>query len=86
MIAATNNFGIIKEIREILEEYKIYSLKETGIYVDVKEEGKTFLENARKKTIEIYKIAQSNEGVIADDSGLWINCLKDFLNEKWISN
>ena len=70
MIAATNNFGIIKEIREILEEYKIYSLKETGIYVDVKEEGKTFLENARKKTIEIYKIAQSNEGVIADDSGL----------------
>lgn len=78
MIAATNNLGKLKEIREILEEYKIYSLREMGIDVDVEEDGKTFLENAKKKAIEIYKIAQSNEGVIADDSGLCIKVLNGF--------
>lgn len=78
MIAATNNLGKLKEIREILKEYKIYSLREMGINVDVDEDGKTFLENAKKKAIEIYKIAQSNEGVIADDSGLCIKVLNGF--------
>ncbi len=78
MIAATNNIGKLKEIREIFKEYKIYSLKEMGIDVDVEEDGKTFLENAKKKAIEIYKIAQSNEGVIADDSGLCIRTLNGF--------
>ena len=78
MIAATNNLGKLKEIREILEEYRIYSLKEMGIDVDVEEDGKTFLENAKKKAIEIYKIAQLNEGVIADDSGLCIKALNGF--------
>ncbi len=78
MILATNNLGKLKEIREILGEYKIYSLREMGIDVDVEEDGKTFLENAKKKAIEIYKIAQCNGPVIADDSGLCINCLNGF--------
>lgn len=78
MIAATNNKGKLKEIREILKEYRIYSLKEMGIDVDVEEDGKTFLENAKKKAIEIYKIAQTNDGVIADDSGLCISALNGF--------
>lgn len=76
MIAATNNKGKLKEIREILNEYRIYSLKEMGIYVDVEEDGETFLENAKKKAIEIYNIA--HEEVIADDSGLCINALNGF--------
>ena len=78
MILATNNLGKLKEIREILKEYKIYSLKEKGIDIDVLEDGKTFLENAKKKAIEVYKISNSNEGVIADDSGLCITCLNGF--------
>lgn len=78
MIAATNNLGKLKEIREILEEYILYSSREMEIDVDVEEDGKTFLENAKKKAIEIYKIAQSNEGVIADDSGLCIKVLNGF--------
>ena len=78
MIAATNNKGKLKEIREILEEFKVYSLKEKGIDIDVLEDGKTFLENAKKKAIEVYKLAKSNEGVIADDSGLCIKALNGF--------
>ena len=78
MIAATNNLDKLKEIREILEEFKIYSLKEKGIDIDVLEDGKTFLENAKKKAIEVYKFAKSNEGVIADDSGLCIKALNGF--------
>ena len=78
MILATNNLDKLKEIREILKEYKIYSLKEKGIDIDVLEDGKTFLENAKKKAIEVYKISNSNEGVIADDSGLCIKALNGF--------
>lgn len=78
MIVATNNLGKLKEIREILEEYRIYSLKEMGIDIDVLEDGKTFLDNAKKKAIEIYKIAKPNDGVIADDSGLCIKALNGF--------
>ena len=78
MIVTTNNLDKLKEIREILEEFKIYSLKEKGIDIDVSEDGKTFLENAKKKAIEVYKLAKSNEGVIADDSGLCIKALNGF--------
>ena len=78
MIVATNNLDKLKEIREILEEFKVYSLKEKGIDIDVLEDGKTFLENAKKKAIEVYKLAKSNEGVIADDSGLCIKALNGF--------
>ena len=55
MIAATNNIGKLKEIREIFKEYKIYSLKEMGIDVDVEEDGKTFLENAKGLSVEEIK-------------------------------
>ena len=78
MIAATNNLDKLKEIREILKEYRIYSLKEKGIDIDVLEDGNTFLENAKKKAIEVYKYSNSNEGVIADDSGLCIKALNGF--------
>ena len=76
MILATNNKGKLAEIRKILEDYKIYSLKDKNINVDVKEDKDTFLENAKQKAEEIYKIAK--EETIADDSGLCINCLNGF--------
>ena len=76
MILATNNKGKLKEIRKILDEYEIYSLKERKIDIDVIEDQDTFLGNAKKKAIEIYNIAK--EEVIADDSGLCINCLNGF--------
>ena len=73
MIIASNNKNKLKEIRKILCEYQIYSLKEKGIEIDVVEDQKTFLENAKKKAIEIYQVA--HEDTIADDSGLCVNAL-----------
>ena len=76
MIVATNNKGKLEEIKKIFSEYTIYSLKEKGIDIEVEEDQNTFLENAKKKAIEIYDIA--HEEVIADDSGLCINALNGF--------
>lgn len=76
MILATNNKGKLEEIKKILNEYKIYSLQEKGIEVDVEENGRTFYSNARKKAMEIY--ALTHEEVIADDSGLCINALAGY--------
>jgi len=73
MILATNNKGKINEIKNILNEYDIYSLKDRNIDIDVIEDSDTFEGNALKKAKEIYNI--SHEEVLADDSGLCINCL-----------
>ena len=76
MILATNNKGKLEEIKNIFKDYKIYSLKEKNIDIDVVEDEDSFLGNAKKKAIEIYNIAK--EETIADDSGLCINCLNGF--------
>ena len=76
MIIATNNKGKIEEIKKILKDDKVFSLKEKNIMIDVEEDKNSFLENAEKKAIEIYNIAK--EETIADDSGLCINCLNGF--------
>ena len=76
MIVATNNKGKIREIKEILNEYELYSLKEKGIDIDVVEDQDSFLGNAKKKAKEIYNI--SKEPVIADDSGLCIDVLDGY--------
>lgn len=76
MILATNNKGKLKEIKEIFNEYEIYSLKDKNIDIDVIEDADTFYGNALKKAMEIYELTK--EEVIADDSGLCINALNDF--------
>lgn len=76
MIVATNNKGKIREIKKIMSEYEIYSLKEKGLDIDVVEDQDTFLGNAKKKAMEIYEL--SKEPVIADDSGLCVNALNGF--------
>lgn len=76
MIFATNNKGKLEEIRKILKDYEIYSLKDKGIDVDVKEDADTFVGNATKKAKEIYELTK--EETIADDSGLCINALNGF--------
>lgn len=76
MILATNNKGKLIEIKKILDEYQICSLREKNIDIDVIEDEDTFLGNAKKKAIEIYNL--THEETIADDSGLCINCLDGF--------
>lgn len=76
MIIATNNKGKLKEIKSIMNEYEIHSLDERNIDIDVIEDQDTFLENARKKALEVYEVAK--EETIADDSGLCIEALDGF--------
>ena len=78
IIIATSNKRKVREAQEILKKFKVIPMSEIDVNIDVEEDGKTFLENAKKKAIEIYKIVQSNEGVIADDSGLCIKVLNGF--------
>ena len=76
MIFATNNKGKLMEIKEILKEYEIYSLKDKNIDIDIIEDEDSFYGNALKKAREIYEM--SGEPVIADDSGLCITALNGF--------
>lgn len=74
IIFATKNKGKIKEIQNILgKSFIIKSMEEINIDIDIVEDGKTFEENAIKKACEIMKI--TNKMVLADDSGLEIDCL-----------
>ena len=73
ILIATNNKGKLEEIKEILNDYNLLSLKDIGCKVDVDEDGKTFEENAIKKAKEISEI--TNMPCIADDSGLCIDVL-----------
>lgn len=70
ILAATNNNGKLKEIKEILEYYEIISLKDINLEIEVIEDGKSFSENAVKKAREIYD--KTKIPCIADDSGIEI--------------
>lgn len=70
ILAATNNKGKLKEIKEILENYEILSLKDIKLEIEVIEDGETFSENAIKKANEIYN--KTKIPCIADDSGIEI--------------
>lgn len=73
LLVATNNEGKLKEIQEILLKYKSISLKDIQYEIEVKEDGKTFEENAIKKAKCIYE--KTKIPCIADDSGLEIENL-----------
>lgn len=75
IIFATGNKNKIREIHEILGDlgWEILSMKEAGIDLDIVEDGTTFEENALIKAKAV--AAQCNDIVLADDSGLEIDCL-----------
>ena len=76
LIVATNNKGKIKEIKEILNDVELITLKEAGIEIEVVEDRDTSEENSLKKAMEISKI--SGKVCIADDTGLYIDALGGF--------
>ncbi len=86
IIFATKNKNKILEINTIIEDvlsqynkeklFKVISMEDFGIDIDVVEDGETFLENSVKKAVEIQKA--TNKIVLSDDSGLEI----DFLNKE----
>lgn len=76
MVIATNNKGKVEEFKKLFQNKKIYSLKDKNIDIEIEENQDTFIENAKKKAMEIYEIVK--EETIADDSGLCVKCLNDF--------
>ena len=77
IIFATSNEGKMIEIREILKDLKIelLSLKDIGFMSDIEENGDTFEANAIIKAKFVAE--QTNEIVLADDSGLEV----DYMNK-----
>ena len=76
-IFASKNKGKIKEAQEILKEFKIISIKELGIDIDIEEDKETFEENAIKKAETIAK-ELNGKICMADDSGIEIEYLDRF--------
>ncbi|MBI3600965.1 MAG: non-canonical purine NTP pyrophosphatase [Nitrospinae bacterium] len=75
IVVATKNKGKIKEIQEVLEglNIRVLSPDDLGLEIDVEEDGKTYIENAVKKAVEVTKRARKI--ALADDSGLEIDAL-----------
>ena len=77
IVIASGNKGKIKEAKEILKEYKIISIEELEIEIDVEEDQETFEGNAIKKAETIAK-ELNGKLCIADDSGIEIEYLDGF--------
>ena len=77
IVIASGNKGKIKEAQKILKEYKIVSIEEIGVNVDVEEDQKTFEGNAIKKAKTIANMIGGKLS-IADDSGIEIEYLDGF--------
>lgn len=73
IIIATNNQGKVREFKNRLKDYDVYSLKDKNINIEVEEDGKTFEENAIKKARTISDMTGAL--VMADDSGLEVFAL-----------
>ena len=87
IIIASGNKGKIRETQEVLNEYKVISMNELGIDIDVEEDKNTFEGNAIKKAQTIAKKI-GGKMCIADDSGIEIEFLDGFpgvLTKRWHS-
>lgn len=74
IIFATNNDNKVSEVRSILDgKFRIFSLKEAGIDIDIPEPYETLEENAREKAIVIHRL--TNENCFAEDTGLEVDAL-----------
>ncbi len=79
IVLASNNKHKIKEIKKMLNNYKVLSLEDIGFHDDIEENGRTFKANALIKAKTIHDYLKGNGldyMVIADDTGLCCNALK----------
>ncbi len=77
IIIASGNKGKIEEAQNILNDFKIISIKEIGVNIEVDEDKETFEGNAIKKAVEISK-KLGGKPCLSDDSGIEIECLDGF--------
>ncbi len=68
VVIASNNQGKIGEIRAILSDWNILSLKEVGFDQEIEEPYHTFEDNAHIKAQTVHAFCGKN--VLADDSGI----------------
>ena len=74
ILVATTNPGKIAELRAMLDfDVEFLNLSDFPKIEEIKEDGQTFIENARKKAIGYAKA--TNLWTIADDSGLVVDAL-----------
>ena len=71
IVIATNNLGKLNEIKQILNEYELLTLRDVNCNIDVEEDQDTFEGNSLKKAKTISEILKLP--CIADDSGLCID-------------
>lgn len=75
IVAATNNKNKLREFIEILAPlgYKVLSLKDVNINIEIEETGSTFEENSLIKAQAIMQA--TGRAALADDSGLVVDSL-----------
>lgn len=73
LILASNNEHKVEEIKSILDDYTILTLKDINFNQEIIEDGTTFEENALIKARTISQF--SGKTAIADDSGLSVELL-----------
>lgn len=71
IILASSNKGKIKEFKEYLKVFDVYSYEEVLKPFEIEESGSSFKENALIKSKAVYKALQDeNAIVVSDDSGV----------------
>ena len=73
IVVATNNFGKVKEFKELFQEDCLLTLKDIQYDKEIKEKGNTFSDNALCKARQVSK--DTGYIVLADDSGLEVAAL-----------
>lgn len=75
IVFATGNKEKLKEVEMILKDLgrQVVSMKEAGVETEIVEDGTTFAENAMIKARAVHAVCGGL--VLADDSGLEIDCL-----------
>ena len=81
LVFASNNAHKLDEVRNILSDVEIVSLREVGFVDEIDETGSTLEENSHLKAqtiwnwLEAHDLAKDCDGVFADDTGLEIAAL-----------
>ncbi len=73
IVVATNNFGKVKEFKELFQEDCLLTLKDIQYDKEIEEKGDTFSDNALSKARQVSK--DTGHIVLADDSGLEVAAL-----------
>ena len=73
IVLASSNKAKLKEIRQILDGYEVFSCKELGFDGEIEENGSTFYENALIKARTVSDAL--GLPALADDSGICVDAL-----------